>query len=862
MQTHPLDVFGCALAGTTLIEASAGTGKTWAICGLYLRLLLEQRIEVPRLLVVTFTNAATAELRERIRARLAETLAALREGGAGDPFVVALLGALRERGGSDESMRQRLQQALHEFDEAAIFTIHGFCQRALADAPFAAGLPLAQQAIADDGELRLAVVRDFWRRRIAGDDALPPLLAAQLLRCKDNPERWARLLARRVAKPLSRVVWPTGIDAPAAVDADALAAAFAAARAEWQRDAVVDIVREALPRLNGNVFRPATVDAAAQGWDALFTAAELPIALPDRLDLFTPARLKPKKNQAPPRPHPFFAAAGRLHEACGAAGATLALHRLRLLRELLDTGPRELRAAKRARRVAAFDDLLFDVFERLGEAAFAAALAERFPAALIDEFQDTDPLQSAIFRAVYGGRAAPLFLVGDPKQAIYSFRNADLHTYLRSRDAAQARFTLSDNQRSSPALIEALNALFGANRRAFMLPGLEATPATVGARPRKAFADASAPRAALQLWSLPDAEPLDKPAALRRAMDACAGEIARLLGAAQRGAVLHDGRPLAAGDIAVLVRSHAHGAAMRRALAALGVGSVELSQASIYDSPDAEEVERVLLAVLEPARERLLRAALATEAMGRDAAALDALGSDEAALLAVVTRFAGYRASWLARGVGVMLREWMAGEGVAARLLGRPDGERRLTNLLHLAECLQEAAEVHAAPEALLRWLQAERRARRGDDAVQLRLESDRHLVQIVTIHKAKGLEYPIVFCPFLCDGHAGAPPNGTEGREYHDDAGEPVIDFGLAEDPAVKRRIALERAAESLRLVYVALTRAVQRCYLVVGRYRMRGSTSEACRSLLNWLVAGDGLDPMQWLTGDALPAERIDAA
>ncbi|HEX7384245.1 MAG TPA: UvrD-helicase domain-containing protein, partial [Burkholderiaceae bacterium] len=493
-----LDVFGCALEGTTLIEASAGTGKTWAICGLYLRLLLERALPVSRILVVTFTNAATAELRERIRARLLETLGALGGGPApaGDPFVATLLARLHAQGLDAADLTQRLQQALHEFDEAAIFTIHGFCQRALADAPFAAGLPLAPQSIADDAELRLEVVHDFWRRRVAADD-LPPLLAAQLLRCKDSPERWTRLLARRVAKPLSRVHWPQGIDTPAAVDGAALAAAFADARARWDRPAVLDIVREALPRLNGVAYKPTTVEAAAHGWGAFLEGGEPLAELPDKLDLFTPERLAPKKGLAPPRAHPFFGAVARLLELCAAACDALALQRLALLRELLDHGPRALREAKRERRVAAFDDLLADLHERLAERAFAEALAARFPAALIDEFQDTDPLQFEIFRAVYAGRAAPLFLVGDPKQAIYSFRNADLHTYLRSRDAATAHYTLADNQRSSAALIDALNALFATNRRAFMLPGLQCPTARPGAKPRKPFVDTSAARAAL-----------------------------------------------------------------------------------------------------------------------------------------------------------------------------------------------------------------------------------------------------------------------------------------------------------------------------------------------------------------------------
>ena len=257
--------------------------------------------------------------------------------------------------------------------------------------------------------------------------------------------------------------------------------------------------------------------------------------------------------------------------------------------------------------------------------------------------------------------------------------------------------------------------------------------------------------------------------------------------------------------------------------------------------------------MLEPAREPLLKAALATELMlGLDAAQIDALALDEAAMLDHVQRFAAWRDAWLARGVGVMLRALMAQEQVAQRLLPRADGERRLTNLLHLAECLQQAAETHPAPDALLRWLQTQRRDGRGtDDATQLRLESDRNLVQIVTIHKAKGLEYPIVFCPFLWDGHATAQPGGSDGVEYHDDEGRNVVDFrkGFADDrddADVKQRMRLEAAAETLRLIYVALTRAVQRCVLVAGCYTTKtkngGSPKESTRSLLNWLVAGQG--------------------
>jgi exodeoxyribonuclease V beta subunit len=881
MSATPLNVFTCKLSGTSLIEASAGTGKTWNICGLYLRLLLEARLEVQQILVVTFTKAATAELRERIRSRIAETLARLRgaAAAAGDPFVDQLLQSLREQHGlADDDLMLRLDLALQTFDEASIFTIHGFCQRALADTAFTAGLPMAVELLADDTDLRMQVVHDFWRSHVAAE-ALPVALGNYLLSRKDTPEKWGALLKRQLAKPLSRVIWPAALDTAAPVDTAALNAAHAAAAALWQSDrpGIVDTVTEALPRLNGVSYKASTVETAFASWDALLAARD-PLAAPgklDKLDLLTPERLKPKAGQQPPQHHPFFEQAATLLACLDETNQTLALARQRLLRQLLAEGPGQLGALKRERRVVAFDDMLQNLHERVTSPSqpwLAAALRKRFPAALIDEFQDTDPLQFAIFKTIYGGSGLPLFMVGDPKQAIYSFRNADLHTYLQARHEAAAEYTLAENQRSTQALLTGLNALFSANPRAFVLDGLSYQPVGCGQKPRKTWQDTTQPRSPLQLWQLPpaaDGRPANKRAAQRAAAEACAGEVARLINGAQRGEILQGGKPLAGGDIAVLVRSHAQGGAMRQALAALGVGSVELSQASVFQSTDAEDLERVLAAVLEPARERMLRAALSTVMLGFDAAAIEAASAQEGQLLGFVTRFTEYREQWLRRGVGVMLRSLMVREGVAARMLARADGERRLTNLLHLSEGLHQASETHASPELQLRWLQTQRAERSGEDAAQLRLESDRNLVQIITIHKSKGLEYPVVFCPFLWNGHPGGAPDGLEGREYHDDDGLPVLDFSIEpkatnkgkskskdapEDPEdrIKQRLALEKAAENLRLVYVALTRAVQRLYLVVGTYTNKSGrgtgTTESTRSPLNSLVAGAGQSPAEW--------------
>jgi exodeoxyribonuclease V beta subunit len=885
MTPRELDLLTCPLDGISLIEASAGTGKTWHVCALVLRLLLERGLEVQQLLVVTFTNAATAELRERVRERLVETLAVLQGGehAPGDGYVPALLHSLHRRHGLDEAtLARRVALALQSFDEAAIFTIHGFCQRALAELPLATGSPMALTPLADDGPLLLQAVNEFWRRHVAGD-ALDPPLAAYLAALKDTPEKYAALLARRLRQPLSPCLWPAALDVGDPAPDAPLAQAYAAARACWQAEApaIAQALREAAPHLNAASYAAPSIVTALAGWRRWMLADDALAPLDehgDKLALLGAATLAQRtRARAAPPAHRFFALAQALLEARRAAEGRLEIARLRLLRQLFDEAGATLRRRKRELRVLSYDDMLLQLHERLSAVpALAEALRERFPAALVDEFQDTDPLQWSIVQRIWGGGGSPLLLVGDPKQAIYGFRNADLHTYLRARGSAGAVYSLTHNQRSCPALIDALNTLFQAHGRTFLLPGLEHAPQGVGDRPRPVFVDGTAAvgdTGALQLWALPRAEhgePLLREAALRAAVQATAGEIARLLREGRAGRVTLDGRPLAGSDIAVLVRTHAQGALVRQALAALGVGSVALSQASVFHTAEAEELHHVLAAVLEPQHPGRQRAALATTLMGGDAAALEALAQDEAALSAHHERFAAWQACWLEQGIAALLRRWQREAGVAQQLLARPDGARRLTNLRHLGERLHEAAAQHAAPRALLRWLAARRRARGVDEADQLRLESDQPLVRVVTIHKAKGLEYGLVFCPLLWD--ALTPPTASGGLvEARDAHGHPVLELRAGLDPAcdeaaLRRELRLEQAAETLRLIYVALTRAVHRCYLVVGPYAARSgrgvSLQAGTRGMLNWLAAGEAVDDAAAWFEHRLAAEDIEAA
>jgi exodeoxyribonuclease V beta subunit len=705
MAATALQVFDCPLDGVRLVEASAGTGKTWNICGLYLRLLVEQQRPVRDILVVTFTNAATAELRERIRGRCAEVLALL-EGRAeptGDPFARDFLASLGSKGIDTEAVRKALTRAVRTFDEASIFTIHGFCKRALGDAPFASAMPLAMELLEDETELVEQVAKDFWRRHIASAGADADL-AAYCASCKDTPASWAEILKKRVAKPLAHFRWPEG--AAARIDKSDLARVHRQARELWlaDRDAIVACVADNVANLNGIHFRGGVeaVIAAAREWDETFARPEVSFPLPakGKKDRFTPGKLQPKKGKAACRENAFFALAGQYLEALEALCTQAHLVRLALLRRLVDEGPAQLQRLKREGRVLAFTDMLSNLHERLAEGdagdSLAQALRKRFPAALIDEFQDTDPLQFGIFKRIYGSEG-PLFLVGDPKQAIYSFRGADLHTYLQAKPRAAAEYTLAENQRSTPEVIAALNALFTQRPDPFMLAELAYQAVRAGAKPRKPFADPAA-RGALHLLALPgfddDDDAFGKARAMDTALGSCANEIARLLS----GGVLHDGKPLRAGDIAVLVRTRREGSAMRQALGAVGVASIEMADASVFDSTDAEELERFLSGVAQPGRETLVRAALATELLGLAAHEIDALSTDEAAFAQWLARFAAYRADWLARGVAPMLRHAAQELRITERMLGRPDGERRMTNLRHLEELLHAASETHATP--------------------------------------------------------------------------------------------------------------------------------------------------------------------
>ncbi|POZ61078.1 exodeoxyribonuclease V subunit beta [Chromobacterium alticapitis] len=820
-----LDALNCPLSGINLIEASAGTGKTWTIAALFARLLLEERDGAPppvieQILVVTYTKAATAELRERLRKRLAEMLALLDGKGEGDEFLRSLAARFPE-GPAREQARQRLTAAVTGFDAAAIYTIHGFCQRVLTDAAFESGQTFQAELVEDDAARLAEIVDDFWRRRIVAE----PLLAQVLVEQQATPEAWLAEVRPYLSKPYLKLRAPdsTRLDTARRVVFERWRALASEPESAEQGLALFLFH----PGFKANVYRPDTMARAA---DALRGRLATPDTLPE-LDsdsrklmekLLPEALAKGMKKGCEPPAHPLFAKVEAWLAAWSAYMDQVAHSLAALKLELIGWVNQELARRRGAERSRSFDDLLTDLGAALAHPEtgplLAAQVASGFQVALIDEFQDTDPTQYRIFRSCFVEQRRPVFLVGDPKQAIYSFRGADIFAYLAARHDAERQYTLDTNRRSDAPLVDTVNELFG-RELPFLLDGIAYQP--VAASPssggRLEVNDARAPFNAQ--WLQAGDKAMSKESAEQAAATACADEIARLLTlAAEDRAAIARGetrRPLAGGDIAVLVATHRQGDRVRTELRERGVASVALTQESVFASREAEELLALLSAWAEPAHEGRLRRALATELAGLDAARIKAALEDETRWESQLLKNGEDHQHWRERGFMAAWRHYLARERVAERLLPLPDGERRLTNLGHLAELLQQESEGRQGMAPLLAWF-AGRVADppRGEDAV-LRLESDAALVKIVTVHTAKGLQYPVVFCPFLWNG--ALERRGAGFWSYHD-GDEPWLAPEAAADDEVRQAARSELLAEKLRLLYVALTRAQYRQYIAWG--------------------------------------------
>ncbi|MFQ2365919.1 exodeoxyribonuclease V subunit beta [Aeromonas dhakensis] len=827
---NPLNTLRFPLHGERLIEASAGTGKTYTIAGLYLRLLLghgpvieegadagqpsahERPLSVTEILVVTFTEAATAELRGRIRGRIHEARLAFMRGQSGDALLAQLLAEVEDH----ELAARRLLAAERQMDEAAVFTIHGFCQRMLKQNAFESGALFETEFLTDDSQLRLQAVSDYWRAEFYPVDKT---LASAVRALWPSPAALLREMNGWLDNSELEMRPPAG-DETLAARHQAAMSRIAAVKEVWL--AQVDEIRR---QTDGHISR--YTGKNYEGWLAKIADwaqdEASGYAIPKELERFGQTVLEANLKKGGDVPTlPLFS------EIDALLASRPGIRDLILQRAAVVVRSR-MQASKRQAHQLSFDDLLKDLDGAL-DSPLGERLCDRIRAtyrvAMIDEFQDTDPQQYRIFHRLYGGHQdTALLMIGDPKQAIYGFRGADIFTYIQARRNVSAHYTLGRNWRSSGALVAAVNGLFERAKDPFIYEAdIPFLPVEAQGKSKALLLEGdTAP--VLHCWQLTGQPTFNRGDYQSKMARATAAEIHRLLTLAREGKALIGETPVKAGDIAVLVRTGAEGKLVQQELARLAIASVYLSnRESVLEQVEAREILLILHACQNPSEERSLRAALATGLFDLDAKALDELASDERAWESAVQEFMEYRKVWHKRGVLAMLRALLHRRNLAASLLASPYGERRLTNFLHLGELLQQVSSELDGEYALLRWLGEAVNRQSGQDAEQiLRLESERKLVQIVTIHKSKGLEYPLVFLPFICSHRSADTPL------YHeaDEAGNrTILDLTGAEDSLAEAD--KERLAEDLRLLYVALTRGVYATWLGLAPVRSGNGKSE----------------------------------
>ena len=934
--SRTLDPLRFPLWGSRLIEASAGTGKTWTIAALYLRLVLghgdeggvdadadrdgsrgtrsddadtDARTAYGRpllpseILVMTFTRAATRELSDRIRSRLVEAARCFRGEAApdaGDPLLAGLLAA-HPPGPARTAAAWRLAMAAEGMDDAAVHTIDAWCQRMLREHAFDSGCLFDEELVADPRTLLVQACRDYWRQH------LYRLPAESLDRALDV---WKTVdaLTGDVAD-LLRHALPEGAgegslaEVAERVSAER-AAALARLKAGWsQRARDMQAWLEAnLAGKNPPLLKAKLKAGTYPGWLARLGAwaddpdMERPALTDTARERLVPAGIREamRADAALQLPDDFeaferlLADLGRLP----AVGPAMRLHAAACVAA-------RLAVLKRQAGAFGFDDMLARLDAALqggdGERLRAGILA-RYPVALVDEYQDTSPVQARIFEALYrtadNDRSTALLLIGDPKQSIYGFRGADIHSYLRTRRATAGRhYVLSTNHRSTAPLVGAVNHFFARAERlnprgAFMFrsAGDGGSAAEAAAGTATATATATIGREAAVDNPLPftpvhargrserlvtsagphpavvvqhETETRNMETSRRHFAARCAEAIAALLADeragfddAQAGAFT----PLRPADIAVLVRTGNEAAAVRKQLRLRGVASVYLSEKnSVFDSGEARDLLHWLAAVAAPLDTALVRTALATATVGLSMDELAVLAADDEAFDARSDDFRRLLRVWQSQGVLTMLRQTLHLLALPARWLGSEvaDGERRLTNFLHLAELLQAASARLEGEQALIRWLAGQLDGSlEADDERIVRLESDAGLVKVITIHKSKGLEYPLVFLPFACHFRA-VDRKRTQAVSLADDEGRRHLHLDLSDD-ALIAGADRERLQEDLRLLYVALTRA--RHAVWVGFAALTVGNAKACaahRSAIGFALLGGDEVPAAGLQG-----------
>ena len=840
-----------------------------------LRLVAEYGLRIERILAITFTNAATAELRDRVRKRLSSALIALERGTAdrGDGFVEHLLSLAQP---SREQMTAHLRIALRDFDLAAISTIHGFSQRMLSELAFESGQDADLELLSDPTEILEEIVDDELARFFHSAETDEVALYQAVGYTRDELLRVARVMCGAVAPEIV----PSRSD-DAGAETRASVQAFRAVRAPMQAMFADAANRETLQALvamstrfnYGNHLSGRRDKVCAWIADgAILPAKESEGALKAMGAAALQSAFEGKLPKGGDKDElqrqafwPLIQSLDTFIDQTTAFWGGFAP-----LADFAVTVRSRFEAEIQRRRVLTFDAMLSRLAERVDAEGGAASpvaqrIRERYDAVLVDEFQDTDASQWSVLKAAFLGQKR-LILIGDPKQAIYAFRGADVHVYTAAaKEVAPPHCrTMSVNYRSDQSVLDALNTLWRADSGAFGDPGFDYVAVTPSDDKRRvAGEDAVEPGLELRwvdgrAFKGSEGQPIGskRPAELARL--AAAEAVASLSPSADGAAARVD----QASGLAVLVNSHAQAAAVQRALREVGVPAVAATRNTVFATDAARWLALWLDAVAAGGRDRESRAAVVTPLFGwtADALAWAMASADQGGQPWQVwtARLHEAAARWPRWGFARVFDREMLDLGVLPRVLAMPDGERHATDLRHLVELVHaEERATRAGPAVLTAWMRAE--AEVADQARAQRLESDAQAVRIETVHASKGLQYGHVLLPFTWDSRA--PANGkNKGPILLRTEGRTRIDLSPTTSPA--RQAAIDAAhqearREDLRKLYVALTRAEHRNVAWYGPIGKNGqTTATAMGRLLLRASTTNGLDDAD------LPKFEDDAA
>jgi exodeoxyribonuclease V beta subunit len=840
--------------GVNLVEASAGTGKTYAIAMLVLRCITELEVPIDKVLVVTFTKAATEELRSRIRQRLVEARDSLEgTGSSTDATMQVWAGAITDR----VKVKKRLQLALFDIDRAGIFTIHSFCQRMLTEQALESGQLFDVELLADIDHIRSQVVEDYWRRRLY---TLGPRPCGVVTGSFATPAELFRSVAR--------VGWDYDRLEPVTSSVEDVIDQFETGYhklADWWQSSAADLYSFFERTRSEGKFKKPLSDILENWWQKLadyFTGSGS--GLPANLEFLTADGLKETLNatKVKKKVQDEFLAdwplPGSLVEDFILAIETLVLA---VRRDLVITVRQEVDSRLYDQGHMSFDDLIIRLDRALAHevdgVALQRILRQRFDVALIDEFQDTDSAQWRIFSSLFANESHYLYLIGDPKQAIYRFRGADIYSYFKARETADHKLTLQNNYRSHPDLVHEVNRIFMGRTKPFafdenLLPFLPVEPA-------KTPADGSLflggqPLGVMEYCQLAPF-PKDKEGrwtsgrAATVFRDYVIAETCRLLDSGNPAVrrQIQDGieveRVLQARDIAVLVRSNTQADEYLQAFAQVNIPAVVSSKKGVFETAEAKELYILLQALVAPGNSYTLKTAMTISWFALTGGQLQSVWEDEQAFDDWFNRFLLYNQLWQDRGFLSMMTRLMIDERVYVTLAGAAMAERRIANIHHLLEIVQEAEMTDKlGPDQTLLWLRSMLAGEPGVEDRELRLESDEQAVRIVTMHSAKGLQYPVVFCPYLWY-RSGRLRSETNLISCHDEDKRLAVDLGSARFDERRQLAIEEELAEDLRLLYVALTRAELRCYTMWVDVKNSGSVADSFSSGLGYLLFPEGV-------------------